>query len=394
MAVRQTAGMDVDTVPTRYLVGCGMDEKEAARRWRITWEWRNEKDIDNLLNHPMPHCDKFKSVWTHHFHRRARKNFMDPDKPGKTVWYDQINPSGMAEMTKHASLEDMEQYYYYLFEFAYAHLETEDPGGRLVNVYDLSKLSMSALMGKGGDFGKRMMKGCNLHYPERADRVFILNAPRFFTYLWGIVSVFVDPRTQAKINVTSSSSMPAMLEYIGADRVPRCYGGTDDCDLGEAPEEQAFRNFVRRRLAEGQGVHAGGEEGGGGGTPKKEMLDLGAGGEVADGGDGFDPNLVSAAKKPGRKRIKPASPRSSSSFSASSGRHEEDSFNAYFVAFTGLVAAIVSVASSGRLAWLWAIVAWLPVELDESWLQPCHPSVTGFWMGVYLGSGLILLSRR
>ena len=74
----------------------------------------------------------------------------------------------------------MEDYYYFIFEYAYKYLEPADPGGRCVNVYDLSKLTLSALIGKGGDFGKRMMKGCNLHYPERADKVFILNAPRFF----------------------------------------------------------------------------------------------------------------------------------------------------------------------------------------------------------------------
>ena len=160
----------------------------------------------------------------------------------------------------------MEDYYYFIFEYAYKYLEPADPGGRCVNVYDLSKLTLSALIGKGGDFGKRMMKGCNLHYPERADRmmkgcnlhyperadkVFILNAPRFFAYLWGIVSVFVDPRTQAKINISSSSSMPAMLDYVGAENVPKCYGGTDECDLGEAPEELQFRDFVRRGLGGG-----------------------------------------------------------------------------------------------------------------------------------------------
>ena len=145
----------------------------------------------------------------------------------------------------------MEDYYYFIFEYAYKYLEPADPGGRCVNVYDLSKLTLSALIGKGGDFGKRMMKGCNLHYPERADKVFILNAPRFFAYLWGIVSVFVDPRTQAKINISSSSSMPAMLDYVGAENVPKCYGGTDECDLGEAPEELQFRDFVRRGLGGG-----------------------------------------------------------------------------------------------------------------------------------------------
>ena len=97
-----------------------------------------------------------------------------------------------------------------------------------------------------------MMSGANLHYPERADKVFILNAPRWFAALWAIVKIFVDPRTQEKINVSSGSSMPAMLEYIGEENVPKCYGGADDCELGSAPEELAFRDFVRRGVQQEQ----------------------------------------------------------------------------------------------------------------------------------------------
>ena len=50
--IPQTPGMMPYTIPTRYLVGCGMDLKEAARRWGITWQWRKDKDIDGLLSGP------------------------------------------------------------------------------------------------------------------------------------------------------------------------------------------------------------------------------------------------------------------------------------------------------------------------------------------------------
>ena len=83
--IPQTPGMMPYTIPTRYLVGCGMDLKEAARRWGITWQWRKDKDIDGLLERPMPHCEEAKRVWNHHFHRRAKHNFMEPDKPGMYI---------------------------------------------------------------------------------------------------------------------------------------------------------------------------------------------------------------------------------------------------------------------------------------------------------------------
>ncbi len=101
----QTPGMPVDVLPTRYLVGCGPD---AARRWRVTHEWRAAKAIDTLLSRPSEHVGWFKSLWTHHFHRRAKHNFIDPGQPGKTVYYDRINPAAFTVMTKKVTDEELE----------------------------------------------------------------------------------------------------------------------------------------------------------------------------------------------------------------------------------------------------------------------------------------------
>ena len=100
-----------------------MDMKEASERWKLTWEWRAEKGIDNLLDNPPTRMDDFKRLWTHHFHRRAKNNFLDSGQPGKTVWYDVVHPAAFFELSKSMSQADMERYYFYIFEFAYSHLE-------------------------------------------------------------------------------------------------------------------------------------------------------------------------------------------------------------------------------------------------------------------------------
>ena len=72
---------------------------------------------------------------------------------------------------------------------------------------------------------------CQAHYPERADKVFIVNAPMFFSALWKIISPIMDPRTKAKLSISSSKVCDELIAYIGAESVPKQYGGTLQCSV-------------------------------------------------------------------------------------------------------------------------------------------------------------------
>ena len=85
---------------------------------------------------------------------------------------------------------------------------------------------------------------CALHYPERADKVFLINAPGFFSVLWKIIRPLVDPRTRDRVSI-STSDRSELIAYVGAENVPRLYGGRDNKMHERAPEEEAFRSFVR-----------------------------------------------------------------------------------------------------------------------------------------------------
>jgi len=91
--VPETRGMPRDTVPTRFLVGCNMNAKEAARRWAATWEWRREFGADELLscrfflafNDPPSVINDMQRLYLHGFHGRSKEN-------GTPVYYDRISP--------------------------------------------------------------------------------------------------------------------------------------------------------------------------------------------------------------------------------------------------------------------------------------------------------------
>ena len=138
--VAQTKDTKRDEVPTRFLVSCGGDASEAARRWASTWDWRRENRMDELTTcHFLPHeraIDELKRLQLHFYHRRARN--------GKCVFYDRLNPANYKKILAvfsddpDVAYANLIKYYMFVGEYAYAHLCPEDPGGTTVTVYDLS----------------------------------------------------------------------------------------------------------------------------------------------------------------------------------------------------------------------------------------------------------------
>jgi|MDSY01.1.fsa_nt_gb hypothetical protein len=129
----------------------------------------------------------------------------------------------------------------------YAELEPTDPGGRCITVYDLQLVSFKSLLGSTFALAKEVISNFQQHYPERTDKVFILNAPAFFSTLWHLLTPILDPRTTAKVSI-SSSDRTEILEYVGASSVPKIYGGTDTTPFGEAVEELQFREYFQKTI--------------------------------------------------------------------------------------------------------------------------------------------------
>jgi hypothetical protein len=73
--------------------------------------------------------------------------------------------------------------------------------GRLVSVWDMVGTSMSTLKGDRLKMMKQTMAVIASHYPERSDKLFIINAPWYFAGMWKLVQNLVDPRTREKISI-------------------------------------------------------------------------------------------------------------------------------------------------------------------------------------------------
>lgn len=76
----------------------------------------------------------------------------------------------------------------------------------------------------------------NLAFPERVEKIFMLNSPMIFDALWRLVRPFIDPVSRSKVEfVHGKKGIANILETVDPAVVPVAYGGsTEEVDVGSA----------------------------------------------------------------------------------------------------------------------------------------------------------------
>eukprot|EP01054_Gregarina_sp_Poly1_P004348 Gregarina_sp_Poly_1__4347@NODE_2356_length_2245_cov_127_891185_g1106_i1_p5_GENE_NODE_2356_length_2245_cov_127_891185_g1106_i1NODE_2356_length_2245_cov_127_891185_g1106_i1_p5_ORF_typecomplete_len123_score12_21CRAL_TRIO/PF00650_20/1_1e23CRAL_TRIO_2/PF13716_6/0_0079GUN4_N/PF16416_5/0_34_NODE_2356_length_2245_cov_127_891185_g1106_i16731041 len=94
-----------------------------------------------------------------------------------------------------------------------------------------------------------MFKKCSglvgAHYPERSYKIFIINAPWYFSAGWSILSPFLDPRTRQKVHIIRGNAKKALATYCDSNALPPEVGGSDSVKFGESEAEQGMWQLVR-----------------------------------------------------------------------------------------------------------------------------------------------------
>mmetsp|Transcript_49755 Transcript_49755/g.63745 ORF Transcript_49755/g.63745 Transcript_49755/m.63745 type:complete len:594 (-) Transcript_49755:116-1897(-) len=226
-------------IPIRFIAACKGNREDAAKRWATTAEWRLSEKIDELLEKPQHKFHDIKANYPQYVHGKA--------KNGHYVYYERPGLADFSVLTKIADSDELLLYYVYTTEWIWRVLDPREEG-RLVSVWDMTGASASSLVGDRLKMLKRTMGVISEHYPERSDKLFIINAPFWFSATWRMVSPWIDPTTRNKISILGGGYSSALNEYIGAENVPEMFGGTDRRKLGESQEEDKLRDFVEEKI--------------------------------------------------------------------------------------------------------------------------------------------------
>ncbi|KAG9019739.1 hypothetical protein FRB90_009609 [Tulasnella sp. 427] len=76
----------------------------------------------------------------------------------------------------------------------------------------------------------------NANFPETMGMTWIVNAPSFFSTVWGWLKVWFDENTRRKIHVLSHSQLHLLRVEIPAENLPKRYGGDLNWEFDERPK--------------------------------------------------------------------------------------------------------------------------------------------------------------
>lgn len=118
-------------------------------------------------------------------------------------------------------------------------------------IMDLANLTVGQLNSRTMTIIKEQSVIDSLCFPETMNKMFIINAPRFFTASWAIIKGWLDPRTANKVQVFSNRKIweKELLTYIDADQLASDYGGTGPV-TNDTMEKEGFTGSLKRMHTE------------------------------------------------------------------------------------------------------------------------------------------------
>lgn len=116
-----------------------------------------------------------------------------------------------------------------------------------VIIMDMANLTVGQLNSRTLAIIKEQSAIDSLCFPETMNKMFIVNAPRFFTATWTIIKGWLDPRTANKVEVLGSPSVwqKKLLDYVDEDQLPSDYGGKGP-RTQDTMEKEGFVGDIKR----------------------------------------------------------------------------------------------------------------------------------------------------
>ncbi|EWM23907.1 sec14 cytosolic [Nannochloropsis gaditana] len=231
-----------DEIPANFLASCKGNVEKAGRKWQVSKQWREENDIDHILQRPHPHYETLKTVYPAFLHGRdLQGNCISVEIPG----------SMNVKLMKSAKLSprDMALHLALVQEYVWTVLTPGDDR-KIVTLMDAKGLSLTRLASPDSlALIRAASETLNNHYPDRVLRILVVNAPRFFGPIFRLLSTVMPASVRDQFQICSS---PADVEkFISPDVLPVEYGGKNSLKFGQSEEEVSLRALVDRNNAEG-----------------------------------------------------------------------------------------------------------------------------------------------
>jgi len=216
-------------IPQRFIDGTVNDGgmPEAARRWRITRDFRKNEKFDHILHTPFPEFESIKKHYPLFYHGCTKKVFDDGNggKCRQLAYFELPGQCNFEELETYG-LKLVQKYITFYIEFSYTYTAPFEHS-KILNIIDASHIKLTELKGNKLEMFKFISSLSQNHYPERASVIMVVNAPSWFSILFRLIKPFINETTQKKIRVyNNKETFEGLLEFLDLDRIPEIYGGT------------------------------------------------------------------------------------------------------------------------------------------------------------------------
>jgi hypothetical protein len=203
-------------------------------KFGIARKFSMDKVIIMIENH-LKWAEKFKPSYDEYFPEGIKDDypvgFSGIDRDNNLLYFEQPGNCGKCDPGEFVTK-------YGMHTIARWHVAGMETGKRLMKESGFRSKRVTVLVDltKLGDMGRPMIKFAKVlsaidqdNYPEHLARLFILNAPGFFTAIWKLVKFFLDDRTKEKIFILDKKEQRSvLLKYIREEDLPTFAGGKND----------------------------------------------------------------------------------------------------------------------------------------------------------------------
>ena len=160
--------------------------------------WRKREKIDTLILQPHPYYREIKKCYPHFY--------CGTDLSNEQICY--YERPGYLELKRleEIGVPTMVWHYNFQTEFCWTYMSTNGEETRTLSGIDVDNVGLYDVKGVVKEFLQAISKISQEHYPERAGKICVLNAPSWFSMLWNVIKLTLHPNTQKKVRVCEERS--------------------------------------------------------------------------------------------------------------------------------------------------------------------------------------------
>jgi len=207
----------------RFLRARAYDLNKATEMFVNSMKWRAEVNADNILE-TFPKNKYFKYLYNYW---PARMHGVTKD--GWPVFIERIGAVDARGLLKNVPENILIQYHIWVVENdekkrAELFLEKGVHPG-IVIIQDLAGLGWKHIHSSALNCIKKIFAIDQNNYPEALRKLYVVNAPRLFQVVFGILKPWVDPQTLQKVVVLGTDYKQELLKVIDETELPPVLGG-------------------------------------------------------------------------------------------------------------------------------------------------------------------------